>query len=76
MSYRSSLGRSLPSKIDYAGIKRDAWRESGILVVDVETADGLSWVDRQHLRNIGDHLYGPRHAKSESEGEFARDVDE
>ncbi|MCP4328385.1 MAG: hypothetical protein GY791_08115 [Alphaproteobacteria bacterium] len=57
---RSPLGRLQPTRIDYDDIKRRAWRDSGILVVDVETVAGVSWPDRQHLRNIGDKLYGPR----------------
>ncbi len=76
MIHRSSLGRSQPSKIDYTRIKREAWRDNGILVVDVETVNGLSWIDRQHLRNIGDHLYGRRRPKGNEEGTVGRDVDE
>ena len=69
-------GRSQPTKIDYERIKREAWREEGILVIDVEAVDGLSWVDRQHLRNIGDHLYGRRQSKADQEGATQQDVDE
>ena len=60
MTCRSPLGRLQPTAIDYEKIKRWAWRENGILVVDVDTVEGLSWPDRQHLRNIGDRLYGPK----------------
>lgn len=58
MGRGNSLGNWIPTHIDYQAVKREAWRDHGILVVDVATATTLSWVDRQHLRNIGDQLYG------------------
>ena len=55
-----SVGRLQATRIDYARVKREAWRNDGILVVDVDKAAGLSWADRELLRTIGDQLYGRR----------------
>jgi len=55
-----SIGRLQPTTIDYARIKREAWRNDGILVIDVDRAEGLNWADRELLRVIGDQLYGRR----------------
>ena len=43
-------------------IKRDGWRKRGILVVDFDRVDDLSWSDRELLCGIGDRLYGHRKA--------------
>jgi hypothetical protein len=55
-----SVGRLQATRIDYAQVKRDAWRKDRILVVEVDKAAGLSWADRELLRAIGDQLYGRR----------------
>lgn len=39
--------------------KRRAWREYGMLVVNVDT-DFLTWEAREYLKAIGAKLYGPR----------------
>lgn len=39
--------------------KRRAWREYGVLVVDIEAAQ-LTWDAREYLNVIGAKLYGPR----------------
>lgn len=38
-------------------VKRDGWREDGILVVDVNDP-GLTWPERALIRNLGNRLYG------------------
>jgi len=60
MTGRDPLARVQPTPIDAEAIKRAAWREDGILVVAVDRATGLGWLDREFLRTIGDRLYGPR----------------
>lgn len=40
-------------------VKRDGWREQGLLVVDPND-QRLSWPDREFLRQLGEKLYGPR----------------
>jgi hypothetical protein len=40
-------------------IKRDGWREQGILVISTED-QRLDWMERQLLRQIAERLYGRR----------------
>jgi hypothetical protein len=40
-------------------VKRDGWREQGILVV-AENDQRLSWPEREFIRQIGEKLYGKR----------------
>ncbi|MCC7253829.1 hypothetical protein [Hyphomicrobium sp.] len=57
---QSALARLLPRAREPAEeTKQRAWREYGLLVVDVETAN-LTWDAREYLRVIGAKLYGPR----------------
>ena len=43
-------------------IKREGWREQGILVIAAE--DGrLTWPERELIRRLGEKLYGPRPAE-------------
>lgn len=56
---RDSIGRLQGRPIDCDAIKRAAWQDDGILVVDVDGV-GLSWPDREILGRIGDGLYGRR----------------
>jgi len=46
-------------------VKRDGWREQGILAVSVDD-ERLSWPERELVRQLGEKLYGPR---SVDEGE-------
>jgi hypothetical protein len=39
-------------------IKRDGWRETGVLAVCAEDSR-LSWPERELVRQLGDKLYGP-----------------
>lgn len=55
--YRCPLGRLQPSRPDPDAIKRDGWREQGILVVSAED-DRLDWVERELVKRIGERLYG------------------
>lgn len=38
-------------------VKRDGWREQGVLVVKADDAR-LSWPEREAVRQIGSKLYG------------------
>jgi hypothetical protein len=40
-------------------VKRDGWREQGLLAVSVDDRR-LSWPEREFIRQIGDKLYGNR----------------
>ena len=40
-------------------VKRDGWREQGLLAVSVDD-QRLSWPERELIRQIGDKLYGDR----------------
>ncbi len=59
MSYRCPLARLQPERPDPEKIKRDGWREQGILVVAVDDWR-LDIVEREFVRQIGEHLYGRR----------------
>jgi len=55
--YRSPLGRLLPDPIDAERIKREAWRDDKILVVNLND-ERLDFVQREFVRQIGDKLFG------------------
>ena len=40
-------------------IKRDGWRDLGMLAVSVED-DRLTWPERELIRQLGEKLYGKR----------------
>jgi hypothetical protein len=40
-------------------VKRDGWREQGLLAVSVDD-QRLSWPEREFVRQIGEKLYGNR----------------
>ena len=48
-----SMGRA----IDYEAVKRNAFRDQGIVVARLDDHRLTEW-DRQYLRNIGAKLYG------------------
>jgi len=43
-------------------VKRDGWREQGVLAVSVED-DRLTWPERELVRQLGEKLYGKREAE-------------
>lgn len=57
MAYRSPLGKYMPTSMDTDRIKRDAWREDGILVVSI-TDERLDFVQREFLKQLGEMLFG------------------
>ena len=40
-------------------VKKDGWREHGVLAVSVED-ERLSWPERELVRQLGEKLYGKR----------------
>ncbi|MBK45954.1 MAG: hypothetical protein CMN20_11740 [Roseovarius sp.] len=40
-------------------VKREGWREQGLLAVSLEDAR-LTWPERELVRQLGEKLYGPR----------------
>lgn len=54
---RSSLDFS--NNVDTSFMKRQAWRDNGVLIVKVDDPMlNLSWDEKALLRNIGDKMYG------------------
>lgn len=56
---RSYLARYQPRSVDHEALRRDGWREHGVLVVTVDDRR-LSWPERELVRQLGDRLHGPR----------------
>jgi len=57
--YRCPLGRLQPDRTDPEAIKREGWREQGILVISPED-ERLDWIEREFIQRIGERLYGRR----------------
>ena len=55
--YRSSLHRLATSRPDPETVKRDGWRETGILAVHPDDPR-LDFVEREVVQRIGNRLYG------------------
>jgi len=68
--YRCPLGRLQPKRTDPEIIKREGWREEGILVISPED-ERLDWAERELVKRIGERLYGRRAGRSSVAG--ARD---
>ena len=48
-------------------VKRDGWRDQGVLAVSVED-ERLSWPERELVRQLGEKLYGKRQAEGARHG--------
>ena len=46
-------------------VKRDGWREQGVLVVE-KNDERLTWPERELIRQLGDKLYGDHHKRQEA----------
>ena len=57
--YRCPLGRPFPERPDLETIKRQGWRDEGILVISPQD-ERLDWLERQLLTQIAERLYGRR----------------
>lgn len=55
--YRCPLARLLPEKPDAEQIKRDGWKEQGILVVAMDDPR-LDMIEREFVKQLGNTLYG------------------
>lgn len=55
--YRCPLGSLQPTKMDAEQVKREGWREQGILVVSA-TDERLDFFQRETVKQIGEKLYG------------------
>lgn len=53
--------RQIGKSIDYEAVKRNAFRDQGIVVARLDDHRLTEW-DRQYLRNIGAKLYGAQRA--------------
>jgi len=62
-NYRCPLGRFIPDTVDKEQIKRDGWRDQGMVVVAVDDLR-LDWMERELLTQIGNRLYGQRRRTS------------
>lgn len=56
---RSPLGRMQPEKMDAEKVKRDAFHEDGILVINLKE-DPMTWVEREQFKQWGEMRYGKR----------------
>lgn len=54
--YPRGFGKRRP---DPERIKRDGWRDQGVLVISEDDAR-LTWPDRELVRQLGEKLYGKR----------------
>ena len=54
--YQSPLGRIQPQQIDTEQLKKDGWKENGILVVNVND-NRLNWPEKETIKQIGTKIY-------------------
>ncbi len=54
--YQSPLGRMQPEKIDPEKIKKQGWKNDGILVVKKDD-ERLSWDEQELIKQIGNKIY-------------------
>jgi hypothetical protein len=53
---KCSLGRIQPKQIDAEKLKREGWKNDGILVIKVDD-ERLSWPEKELIKQIGDKIY-------------------
>lgn len=54
--YKSPLGKMQPVKIDIEKVKKDGWKNDGILVVKKDD-ERLSWDEQEFIKQIGNKIY-------------------
>ena len=64
--YQSPLGRMQPEKIDPEKIKKQGWKENGILVVNVND-DRLNWPEKEIIKQIGTKIYKTKPKEDQNE---------
>jgi hypothetical protein len=52
-----------PSSVDYDAIKKNAFHDQDILIVNINDTK-LPWQDRELLKSIGERLYGKQPARA------------
>ena len=57
MTLQCPLGKCQTPPIDTKAIKRDGWREQGVLAVAIDD-HRLTWPERELVRQLGEKLYG------------------
>ena len=55
-NYKSPLGKMQPVKIDIEKVKKDGWKNDGILVVKKDD-ERLSWDEQELIKQIGNKIY-------------------
>jgi len=48
---------------DPEAVKRDGWRDQGLLAVSIED-HRLTWLERELVRQLGEKLYGKRNPEA------------
>lgn len=51
--------RRLGNAVDYEALKRQGFKDQGIVVVSVNDPR-LSWDQREMIKQVGEKLYGPK----------------
>jgi hypothetical protein len=54
--YQSPLGKIQPTKIDLEKVKKEGWKNDGILVVKKDD-ERLSWDEQELFKQIGNKIY-------------------
>jgi hypothetical protein len=54
--YQSPLGKMQPTKIDLEKVKKEGWKNDGILVVKKDD-ERLSWDEQELIKQIGNKIY-------------------
>ena len=60
--YQSPLGRMQLKQMDIEQIKKNGWRNEGILVIKIDD-DRLSWSEKELIKQIGNKIYKREVAK-------------
>ena len=58
-SLRCNLGRLQPKQINVEKLKREGWKNDGILVVKVDD-ERLSWPEKELIKQIGNKIYSDK----------------
>ena len=58
-SPQCALSRIIPKSFDSEALKRSAWQNLGIIIVQADDPR-FDWTERELLKRIGNFLYGER----------------
>ena len=64
--YQTPLGRMQSKTIDPEKLKKQGWKESGILVVNVND-DRLNWPEKEIIKQIGTKIYKTKPKEDQNE---------